>query len=107
MTQISTPAATPVSAVHGDYRLHARAFTGLRIFTGLVWLTNGLAKVLNTGHVDVGFFSFTLITLITRGSARSIAAGAAHATGITPLGAFYRDLVLPHRGFFGAFLTVV
>jgi len=43
----------------------ATGFTALRIFFGLVWLSNGLAS----------------------------------KTQIAPLGAFYRDIVLPHRDF--------
>lgn len=84
-------------------RLMARVFTAFRIFTGLVWFSNGLAKLIDKGSYDWGFISFGLIT---RGSAQSIAAGAASRTSIAPLGWFYRTAVLPHWGFFGAFLTV-
>jgi thiosulfate dehydrogenase (quinone) large subunit len=86
-----------------QYLAMARAFAALRIFTGLVWLSNGLAKLINKGTYDWGFISFNLIT---RDTARSIAAGAASKTHIEPLGAFYRDTVLPNWGFFGSFLTV-
>lgn len=85
------------------YRVFARGFTALRIFTGLVWLSNGLAKAFEAGQFDWGFFSFNLIT---RGAARSIAGGAASRTQIAPLGAFYRDVVLPNWSFFGVFLTI-
>jgi thiosulfate dehydrogenase (quinone) large subunit len=84
-------------------RVLARAFTALRIFTGLVWLSNGLAKLFDVGTIDLGFFSGSLIT---KGAAQSIATGAAQRTGIAPLGAFYRDVVLPNWSFFGVFLTV-
>ncbi|MBN9098180.1 MAG: DoxX family membrane protein [Pseudonocardia sp.] len=84
-------------------RVLAAAFTALRIFTGLVWLSNGLAKLIDKGNFDLGFFSFNLVT---RGSAQFIATDAAGKTQIAPLGAFYRDVVLPNWGFFGAFLTV-
>lgn len=83
--------------------LMVRAFTALRIFTGLVWLTNGLAKLFGVGNYDLGFFSFNLITL---GSAEAIADGAAGRTGITPLATFYQDVVLPNWGLFGTFLTI-
>lgn len=86
-----------------DTRGYARAFTALRIFTGLVWLSNGIAKLSDVGKIDLGFFSGTLIT---KGAARAIATGASEKTGIAPLGAFYRDVVLPNWGFFGVFLTV-
>ncbi|MEO7058562.1 MAG: hypothetical protein ABI083_02490 [Lapillicoccus sp.] len=75
----------------------------LRIFTGLVWLTNALAKVTGTSSYDWGFISFNLVT---RGIAKSIAIDAASKTSIAPLGAFYRDVVIPNWGFFGIFLTI-
>ncbi|MEO3939019.1 hypothetical protein V3N99_20050 [Dermatophilaceae bacterium Soc4.6] len=83
--------------------LMARAFTALRIFTGLVWLSNGLAKLIGKATYDLGFLSFNLVT---RGVAESIAKDASAKTYIAPLGAFYRDVVLPNFGFFGWFLTV-
>ena len=84
-------------------RALATGFTALRIFFGLDWLSNGLAKLFDTGNYDWGFFSFNLIT---RGAARSIATDAASKTQIAPLGAFYRDVVLPHWGFFGTLQNV-
>jgi thiosulfate dehydrogenase (quinone) large subunit len=95
-----TQQAARASSVH---RVMAGAFTALRIFTGLVWFSNGLAKLIDKGTFDWGFISFNLIT---RGAAQSIATNASSKTYIKPLGAFYRDAVLPNWGFFGAFLTV-
>jgi uncharacterized membrane protein YphA (DoxX/SURF4 family) len=91
-------------AVDSDnvHRLMARAFTALRIFTGLVWISNALAKIFDVGNYDWGFFSFNLITL---DAARGIATDASAKTYIAPLGALYRDVVLPHWGAFGAFLA--
>jgi uncharacterized membrane protein YphA (DoxX/SURF4 family) len=103
MEPMSTTADQQPSVDAGTYRVFVRAFTALRIFTGLVWLSNGLAKLFNVGQFDWGFFSFNLIT---RGAARSIASDAASRTRIAPLGAFYRDVVLPNWSFFGVFLTV-
>jgi len=60
-------------------------------------------ETVRQGKLRPGFFSFNLVT---RGSAQFIATGAAGKTQIAPLGAFYRDVVLPNWGFFGAFLTV-
>lgn len=96
---------TPTEAVQPMINpgLMSRAFAALRVFTGLVWLSNGLAKAFNTGSVDWGFFSFSLID---RGTAKGILAGAAAKTYISPLGSFYRSVVLPHWGFWGLFLTV-
>jgi len=84
-------------------RVMGRAFAVLRIFTGLVFLSNALAKVSGVGNYDWGFFSFNLIT---SGGAKSIAAGASGKTQIAPLGAFYRDVVVPNWGFFGVFGTL-
>lgn len=97
-----TTAATRSSRA-GAVTIFVRLFTVLRIFTGLVFVTNGLAKVLGTGSIDLGFFSFTLIT---KGSARDILTNAAAKTGIRPLGGFYQHAVLPAWGFWGVFLTL-
>jgi len=101
MTEIS-PKADPALS-EATYRSLARGLAIVRIFTGVVWLSNGLAKVFDVGTFDWGFFSFNLIT---RGSAQGIAAGASGQTSIAPLAAFYRDVVLPNWGTFGIFLTV-
>jgi uncharacterized membrane protein YphA (DoxX/SURF4 family) len=98
-----TESTSTTADQHTGTRVFVRAFTALRIFTGLVWLSNGLAKLFDVGKIDLGFFSGTLIT---KGAARAIATGASEQTGIAPLGAFYRDVVLPNWGFFGVFLTI-
>ncbi len=94
-----------LSSAGGDAgtSIFVRLFTVLRVFTGLVFLTNGLAKVFEKGSYDLGFFSFNLIT---KASAHSILGGAANRTGIRPLGAFYEHVVLPHWGVWGVFLTL-
>ena len=69
------------------YRLMGKGFAALRIFFGLVWLSNGLAKAFNSQNFDLGFFSFTLIS---RDGAKGIAANAASKTQIGPLGTFSR-----------------
>jgi len=86
-----------------SYRLMTRVFTVLRVFTGLVWLTNAIAKVIEVGNYDFGFISFNLVT---RGVAKAIATDASSKTYIAPLGWAYQNLVLPNWGFFGVFLTV-
>ncbi len=101
MMTASSRSDAPVATAHD--RVFVRAFTALRIFTGLVWLSNGLAKLLDKGTFDWGFISFNLIT---RGSARFIADDASKKTYIAPLGAFYQHVVLPNWGFFGGLLTV-
>jgi thiosulfate dehydrogenase (quinone) large subunit len=86
-----------------DASLLARAVTALRIFTGLVWLSNGMAKLFDVGKIDLGFFTGSLIS---KGAANAILTRASENTDITPLGAFYRDVVLPNWGFFSVFLTI-
>lgn len=83
--------------------IYAKGFAALRIFTGCVFVSNGLAKAFDVGHLDLGFFDGNLITL---GAARGIATDASGRTAIVALGAFYRDVVLPHWAVFGPFLTV-
>lgn len=75
--------------------IFVRLFTVLRVFTGLVWLSNGLAKVFEKSSYDLGFFSFSLVDQST---ARGILTGAAHRTWNRPLGGFYEHVVLPHCG---------
>ncbi len=83
--------------------IFVRLFTALRIFTGLVWLTNGLAKMINKSGYDIGFFSFNLIA---RDAAKHILSYASAHTYIRPLGAFYQHVVLPHWGIWSIFLTL-
>ncbi len=97
---VDTRKAPELSALPGA---QARAFAALRIFMGLVWLSNALAKVFGVAVVDWGFFSFNLIT---KDIARGILTDAAGRTQIAPLGAFYRDVVLPNWGLFGTLLTL-
>src|SRR5918993_1763240 len=102
MSDTTTP-QPPATATPG-YRLMAGAFAALRIFMGMVFLSNGLAKAFDIGLYNWGFINFNLITA---GTAQAIAGGAAQATYITPLAALYQGLVLPNWAFFGPFLTVV
>ncbi len=103
-TRTKAPASdTDAGAVPAEPTIFRRLFTVLRIFTGLVWLSNGIAKVLERGSYDLGFFSFSLVT---KSSARGQLSGAADRTYIRPLGWFYQSAVLPHWGFWGVFLTL-
>ncbi len=103
MDQTTRTTDGDIATAPSTVRNMGRAFAVLRIFTGLVFLTNGFAKVFGVQSGDLGFFSFTLIT---RDGAKGIAGGAADKTYIAPLGAFYNDVVLPNWAFFGIFLTV-
>lgn len=100
----STSSTDPVGTAPRNEGLMAGAFTALRIFMGLVFLSNGLAKAVGVAVYDWGFISFNLITL---DAARAIATGAALATYIAPLGALYQGVILPNWAVFGPFLTVV
>lgn len=80
----------------------AGGLAALRVFFGLIYLSNTLAKVAGTANYDLGFFSFNLINL---GTARSILRGAAGGT-FEPLQTIYQDFVLANWGFFQWFLTV-
>ncbi|MEP6462611.1 MAG: DoxX family membrane protein [Frankiaceae bacterium] len=96
-------AETREPRVGADPAVFVRVLTALRIFTGLVWLTNGLAKVVEKSKYDLGFFSFNLVTKAT---ARAILTDAAAKTGLRPLGGFYQQVVLPHWGVWQVFLTL-
>ena len=81
----------------------ARGFAALRIFFGLIWLSNGIAKLIGVGSYDLGVVSFGLLWLP---QAQFIAGDAAGGTTLAPLGGLYQDIVLANFGFFGAFLTI-
>ncbi len=100
MAQTQTAAAASVVA---ETTIFVRLFTVLRVFTGLVFLTNALAKVIETSKYDLGFFTFNLVD---KSGAKSILTGAVHRTTIRPLGAFYESVVLPHWEVFSVFLTL-
>ncbi|MGI8522433.1 MAG: hypothetical protein ACR2K3_03850 [Nocardioides sp.] len=100
MTETRTPT---VAGAVGETTIFVRLFTAVRIFSGLVFLSNGLAKVIGKSGFDLGFFSFNLVGT---SAARSILTGAAQRTGIRPLGAFYEQVVLPYWGVWSVFLTL-
>lgn len=100
MTQTQPP---PSASVVAETTIFVRLFTVLRVFTGLVWLSNGLAKVFETSSYDLGFFSFNLID---KAAARGILTNAAHKTWIRPLGWFYEHAVLPYWQVWSVLLTL-
>jgi uncharacterized membrane protein YphA (DoxX/SURF4 family) len=82
----------------------ARGLAAFRIFVGLVWLGNALAKVFNHGSFDLGVVSFSLISRDTaRGLLESYTGPKSHA--IAPLKSVYRDLVLANWDVFQWLLT--
>ena len=89
---MTDPAATarPPDLVSGD--VLARGFAALRIFFGLIWHSNGLAKLIGVGAYDLGFATFGLLDL---GTAQFIANDASTRTYLGPLAAFYRTSSCP------------
>jgi len=82
----------------------AKGLAAFRVFVGLVWLGNALAKVVNKGSFDLGVVSFSLISRDTaRGLLETYTGPESHA--IAPLKSVYRDLVLANWGFFQWLLT--
>jgi len=82
----------------------ARGLAAFRIFVGLVWLANALAKVVNQGSYDLGVVSFSLISRDTaRGLLESYTGPESNA--IAPLKSLYSDLVLANWGVFQWLLT--
>lgn len=94
-TPPATVAASPVAL--------ARGFATLRIFFGLIWLTNGLAKLFDKGTYDLGFATFGLLWLP---QAQFIADDASTNTFFAPIGSMFQNVVLPNWGAFGVFLTI-
>lgn len=102
----SVSTATPPSASGGPIVSPNVLYAGvvaLRVYVGLVWLSNGLAKAFDRSNVTWGGFSFSLIT---RDSAKNIATNAAHHSQVPLISSFYRDTVIPHWSFFSIFLTI-
>lgn len=97
-----TPTVRPATIPTSPHSL-ARALAVLRIFFGLIWLSNGLAKLIAVGSFDLGFASFGLLWLP---QAQFIANDASATTFLAPLGGFFQSVVLPNYGFFGTFLTI-
>lgn len=95
----------PGAGVGIDPGTAAKGLAAVRIFVGVLWLTNGLAKLFDKAAFDFGAVSFGLIS---RGGARGLletySGGRSRAPGI--LKAVYQDLVLANWGFFQWFLTV-
>jgi uncharacterized membrane protein YphA (DoxX/SURF4 family) len=82
----------------------AKGLAAFRIFVGLVWLGNALAKVVNQGSYDLGVVSFSLISRDTaRGLLESYTGPESNA--IAPLKSLYSDLVLGNWGLFQWLLT--
>ncbi len=95
---------TQPATIAASQLVFARGFAVLRIFFGLIYLSNGLAKLFGNGTYDLGFATFGLLWLP---QARFIADAASKDTFLAPLGAVFQNVVLPNWDAFGVFLTVV
>jgi uncharacterized membrane protein YphA (DoxX/SURF4 family) len=82
----------------------ARGLAAVRIFVGLVWLGNALAKVVNQSSYDLGVVSFSLISRDTARDLLETYTGR-ESNAIAPLKSIYTDLVLANWGFFQWLLT--
>jgi thiosulfate dehydrogenase (quinone) large subunit len=82
----------------------AKGLAALRIFVGIVWLANGLAKLAGRSSVDLGVVSFGLID---RGVARGLLEGytGPQSNAAPQLKSFYADVVLANWGLFQWLLT--
>lgn len=102
MTQ-TVPAPTPLAAAPlVSEKVLLRSLAAVRIFFGLDWLSNAIAKLADTMNYDWGLITFNLVN---RGVANGILHQSVMSTGIAPLRWFYGEVVLPNFGIFGWFLT--
>jgi thiosulfate dehydrogenase (quinone) large subunit len=99
-----TAGTTDTGRVGLDPGTAAKGLAALRIFVGILWLTNGLAKLFDKGSYDLGVVSFGLIS---RDTARNLLVGYTGDRSNAPgfLKSIYSDIVLPNWDFFGWFLT--
>lgn len=95
--RISKPAAMPALSWRA-------ALVALRSFVGIVYLTNGLAKLIGFSHFSVGPWSQYLIN---RSDAQGILASNVHnpGLGIGPFRDLANNLVLAHWDVFGWLVT--
>jgi uncharacterized membrane protein YphA (DoxX/SURF4 family) len=82
----------------------AKGLAAFRIFVGLLWLGNALAKVVNQSSYDLGVVPFSLISRTTARDLLETYTGP-ESNAIAPLKSIYTDLVLANWGFFQWLLT--
>jgi uncharacterized membrane protein YphA (DoxX/SURF4 family) len=83
-------------------RILWQAVAATRIFFGLDWLSNAVAKLIGVKDYNFGFITFNLVD---RGVANGILHQSVDSTKIPPLHWFYGSVVLPNFEFFQWFLT--
>ncbi len=89
-------ASAPAPATHEvDARLLGKGLAGLRIFVGLIFFANGLAKLFSFRNIEIGpYRSF----LINREETRSILAGEAKRNDLGLVQTIVNDVLLPNYG---------
>lgn len=92
------------SPVLPDPRTLAKGLAVLRIFVGLIALTNGLAKLIGFGSFEIGWYRANLINL---DETRSILEGEAARTQVPGLEGLVNDVILANYGFFQVVITAV
>jgi uncharacterized membrane protein YphA (DoxX/SURF4 family) len=99
-----TTETTGIARAALDAATAARGLAAVRIFVGVVWLANGLAKLVGKTTYDLGVVSFGLIGRDTAKSLLTTYSGdKSNAPGI--MKSLYADLVLPNWDFFQWLLT--
>ena len=83
--------ATPARSA-ADPALLARGLAALRIFVGVIALSNGLAKLFSFRMIDIGPYSGTLVD---RPEARGILEGEAARNDLPLVPSIVNDVVLP------------
>jgi len=87
-----------------DARLLGKGLAGLRIFMGLIFFTNGLAKLFSFRNIEIGPYSSFLIN---RQEARSILQGEAAKNELGFVQTLVNDVLLPNYGWLQWVLTFV
>ncbi len=99
-------AATPPSAddLIPDARLLAKGLAALRIFVGLIFFANGVAKLFSFTDISIGPYS---ANLIDRGLARSILENEGARTDLPVIPWIANDLILPNWDLFQWLITAM
>ena len=87
-----------------DARLLGKGLAGLRIFVGLIFFANGLAKLFSFRSIEIGPYSSFLVN---RQEARSILQGEAAKSEIPLIQNLVNDVLLPNFGWLQWVLTFV
>lgn len=89
---------------HLDPRTLGRGLAALRIFFGVIFFANGLAKLFSFRNIEIGpYRSF----LINRDETRSILQGEASRNDIAAVKTLVNDVLLPNYGWLQWFITFV